>query len=147
MARYLFSLLVCAIGITCTMFATGGSAWNYLDLPSFIMAGLLPFLFVSVLFGFKNMAQAFAVPLKKDGEKDALMQALRFFKMYAKATWFAVLIAVIIGVVGTLATLDDLSNIGPYFALALVSPLYCGIINMAIVIPFTVFIKKHLKEC
>jgi flagellar motor component MotA len=147
MARYLVSLLVCAIGIACTILATGGSAWNYLDLPSFIMVGLLPFLFVSVLFGFRNMAAAFSVALKKESGKDALMHALHFFKMYAKTTWFAVLIAVIIGIVGTLATLNDLSQIGPYFALALVSPLYCGIINMVIIIPFTIFIKKHLKEC
>ena len=147
MVRYLVSLLVCAIGVGCTIFITGGSALNYFDLPSFILVGLLPFLFVSVLFGFKNMVRAFSTSMKKEFEKDKLIQALYFFKMYAKTTWYAVLIALIIGVVGTLTQLDDLSQIGTYIALSLVSPLYCGVINMAIVIPFTIFIKKHLKEC
>ena len=143
MARYLFSLLVCAIGIACTILATGGSAWNYLDLPSFIMVGLFPFLFVSVLFGFRNMAQAFSVPLKKASGKDALIQALHFFKMYGKTTWIAGLIGVFMGAIAMLANLGDLSAIGPNVALAIVSPLYSGIINMVIIIPFTIFIKNH----
>ena len=147
MTRYLVSLLICAIGIVCTILATGGSALNYLDLPSLIMVGLFPFLFVSVLFGFKNMASAFSAPLQKEGEKGKLIQALHFFKMYAKTTWFAVLVAVILGTVGTLAQLDDLSKLGVYIALVIISPLYCGIINMVIIIPFTIFIKMHLHEC
>jgi hypothetical protein len=42
--------------------------------------------------------------------------------------------------------LEDKMALGPNFALALISMTYSGIINVVIIIPLTVFIKKQLKE-
>jgi flagellar motor component MotA len=117
-----------------------------LDVPSFIIVGIFPFLFVSILFGFREMIFAFSVPLKKDTEKDALIKALNFFKIYGKITWIAGFIAVLIGYIATLVALEDKTALGPNLAVGLISMLYSGIINVIIIIPFTVFIKKQLKE-
>ena len=148
MIRFLVSLVVFAVGSVSAVLITGAvqSGIIFLDLPSFIIAVVVPFLFVSVLFGFKEMGGAFSTPLKKEADKDKLMQSLIFFKTYAKATWLAGLISVIIGIMTMLAFLDDKASIGPMVALALVSLLYCGIINLVIIVPFTTFIKKQLKD-
>jgi hypothetical protein len=69
------------------------------------ITGLLPFLFVSILFGLKKTSRAFSVPLKKESEKDKLIQALTFLKMYGTTTWLTGLIGVIMGVVTMLANL------------------------------------------
>jgi flagellar motor component MotA len=129
-----------------TIFTSGGSAWAYLDIPSLIIVGIFLFIFVSVLFGFKEMGLAFSVSLKKEVEKEKLINALNFFKIYSRITWIAGYIAVLIGVVAILVNLEDKMALGPNFALALISMTYSGIINVVIIIPFTVFIKKQLKE-
>jgi hypothetical protein len=129
-----------------TIVTSGGVAWIYVDIPSLIITGILPFLFVSILFGFKEMALSFLVALKKDAEKDKLIKALNFFRTYGKTTWIAGFIAVLIGVIAIMALLEDKKALGPNLALALISLLYSGIINVVIIIPFMVFIKKQMKE-
>jgi len=147
MIRFLVSLIVFAVGSVSTVLLAGvDTGIIFLDLPSFIIAVVVPFLFVSVLFGFKEMGEAFSTPLKKEADKDKLMQSLIFFRTYAKATWLAGIISVLIGLITMLYTLEDKASVGPMVALALESLLYCGIINLVIIVPFTTFIKKHLKE-
>jgi flagellar motor component MotA len=133
-------------GIILTIFTSGGILWPYVDVPSLIIVGIFPFLFVSILFGFKEMVLAFSVSLKKETEKDKLMKSLNFFQIYSKTTWIAGFIAVLIGVVAILVNLEDKMALGPNLALALISMIYSGIINVVIIIPFTVFIKKQLRD-
>jgi flagellar motor component MotA len=150
MVRYLVSLVVFLAGLVLTNFLLNGdllfAVLRLIYLPSFIIAGLLPFLFVTLLFGFKEMSQAFSICFKKEPERDKLVQALHFFNNYGKTTWFAGLIGVIIGVISMMANLEDKSMLGPSLALALLSLFYSGIINVLIIIPFTVFLNKHLKD-
>jgi hypothetical protein len=42
-----------------------------------------------------------------------------------------------------LVNIDDLAQVAPMTALALLSLFYCGIINMVIIVPYTIFIKKQ----
>jgi len=142
MLRYCLFLIVFFGGICFAVFVSGGSLLSILDLPSFLFTGVVPFLFVSVLFGFKNMASAFAVSVRKEAESGKAENAVKFFKTYGKITWIAGGIAVFIGTVLILWNLGDPSAIGPNLALALISLLYSGIINAAVIIPFTVFAGK-----
>jgi flagellar motor component MotA len=146
MIRYLLSLIVFFAGIIWTILTSGGSVWTYLDIPSLIIVGIFPFLFASVLFGFKEMGLAFSVSIRKETEKEKLINALNFFKIYGRTTWIAGYIAALIGVIAILVYLEDKTALGPNMAVTLFSMLYSGIINIVIIIPFTVFIKKQLKE-
>lgn len=119
---------------------------TYLDIPSLIIVGIFPFIFTSILFGFKETGSAFSAAIKKGTEKGKLINAVNFFRVYGKVTWIAGCIAVLIGVIAALANLEDKTALGPNLALALTSMLYSGIINAVIVIPFMTFIKKQMKE-
>jgi flagellar motor component MotA len=98
MIRYLFSLIVFFAGIILAIFTSGGNAWTYVDIPSLIIVGIFPFFFASVLFGFKEMGLAFSVSIRKETEKEKLIKAFDFFRIYGKVTWIAGFIAVLIGV-------------------------------------------------
>jgi len=114
MIRFLVSLLVFAAGSVAALITSGvQTGIIFLDFPSFIIAVVVPFLFVSVLFGFKEMGEAFSTPLQKEAEKDKLARSLAFFKTYAKATWLAGLISVLLGVITMLCTLEDKASVGP----------------------------------
>ena len=145
--RYLISLVIIAAGGVFTILVQGGSVGPvFLDIPALIAVGLIPFLFVSTLFGFKGMRSAFSTPVKKEPERDKLLRALNFFKIYGKATWVAGITAVLCSLILMLYHLEDAAALGPNIALSLIFLLYSGVINMVLIIPFTIFIKKHLKE-
>ena len=146
MIRYLLSLIMFLIGIISAILYSGGTIMSYIDIPSIIFIVIFPFIFVSIIFGFKEMSLAFSVSFKKDVENDKLKKALNIFKTYGKTTWITGFIAVLIGLVAILENVDDKMKLGPNLALALVSLLYCGIINVIIIIPFTILIKKKLKD-
>jgi len=145
MVRYLVSLVILLGGIAFGVTMTGGSVIPLLDLPSFIIVGIFPFLFVSTLYGFKDMAHDFSVPFKKENTQNDLTKAFTFFQKYGKATWLMGLISVIIGIIGILANLDDKASLGPSVALAVESLLYSALINVLLVLPFKLFIKKQMK--
>ena len=146
MLRYWLSLLVFFIGFYLTVTMSGGHPFIYVDIPSLIIVGVFPLIFLSVLFGFKKMISAFSIPSKKEANKDELMEGLYFFKIYGRTIWFAGFISVIIAVVAIMFSLGDIMALGPNLALALISLLYCGLLSIVIIIPFTVLIKKQLKE-
>ena len=146
MIRYALSLLVFFAGFCVTILISGDSILVLLWLPSFIAVGIIPFLVVSVLFGFKNMAAAFSSAIKEETEKENLLKAVEFFKFYGKMTWIAALIAVIFGIVSILGNLEDKAMFGPNVALALMSLFYGGLINAVLILPFTFLLKKQLAD-
>jgi len=146
MVRYLVSLVIFLGGIILAIILTGASVLVLADLPSFILVVILPFLLVSILYGFKDMAYAFATPFKKESNQDNVAKAVIFFQKYGKAVLLTGIIGVIIGIITMLATLDDKSGIGPAVALALISLLYSALINVLIVIPFLLLLKKKLAK-
>jgi flagellar motor component MotA len=68
------------VGIVLTIVTSGGTVMPYVDIPSLIIVGIFPFLFISIVFGFKAMKSAFSAVFKKETEKDLLIEALIFFK-------------------------------------------------------------------
>jgi len=144
MKRYWLSILILAAGIVFPVVISGYSLLPLLHLPSFIITVVTPFFLVTILFGFKETCRVFAIIRKNENEHDTLMSALAFFRVYGKATWFSAIIASLAGGIGTLVLLEDPASIGPNLALALVGLLYCGVVQLAIIIPYTILIHKQL---
>jgi hypothetical protein len=146
MVRYLLSLLVFLAGIVLTIITSGGMVVFYGNILSFLIVGIFPLIFVGILFGFKEIGLSFSVALKKDIEKDKLIKALDFFKIYGKTIWIVGFTAILIVAITMVVALEDKSGLGPNLSMILITFLYSGIINLVIIIPFTVFIKRQLKE-
>ena len=146
MIRYLISLLLFFAGINFGIFCCGGNMLTFVDVPSFIFVGIIPFLFVSILFGFRDMKAAFSAAFRKEIDDAALKKALVFFGSYGKIIWVTGVIGVIIGVIGMLMNLEDKSVLGPNMAVSIISVYYSCLAFVSIIIPFTVMIKKKLRE-
>jgi flagellar motor component MotA len=147
MVQYLLSLVILGAGIVLGVISSGGgSILTFVDYASLIVIGIVPFLIASLLNGFGNMVSAFSVLLKKETEKGKLLSAYHFFRSYGKITWSIGIIMVIIGTILTLANLENVAELGPKLALAFCSIFYAAIINIVIVIPFTIFVKQKIKE-
>ena len=145
MVRYLISLLVFLAGFVFAVSVAEQSLLPLLDLPTLIVVGLVPFLFVSVLFGFKDVKAAYKTALKKEPDTDSISKSKGFFNIYGAAIWIMGMVSVIVGIIGMLANLEDRASIGPNIALALVSIFYSGLIYLAVVFPFMLMLKKKQK--
>ena len=144
MKRYWLSLLILISCLIFTIYMTGSVITSIIDIPSFIIVVVTPLLFVTILFGFKEMRQAFAILHKKENDHGILLKAFAFFKVYSKATWFSTIIAIFTGGIGILSNLEDKYSLGPNFAMVLISLFFCGVVHLAIIIPHKVFIHKQL---
>jgi flagellar motor component MotA len=146
MVRYLISLVLFLTGAISAILLGGGRINVFLDIPSFLIIGILPFLFVSILYGFKEMGLAFSTAFENNADKEQLKKAINIFKIWGKTIWITSLIAILIGVMLMLVFLEDKNAIGPNLAVALISVLYAALLYVLIIIPFTVFLKNQLKE-
>ena len=62
MLRYLISVFVFLSGlVSANLLSSGPSAWFFIDIPNLVAVGIFPFIFTSIIFGFKEMASAFSV--------------------------------------------------------------------------------------
>ena len=144
MKRCWLSILILAAGLAFAAYVTGSGFLSLLELPGFIIAVVTPLLFVTILFGFKETCRAFTILRKKENKHDTLLTALAFFKAYGEATWISTVIAIFTVGIGILSNMEDKAAIGPNLALALSALIYCGVIQLAVVIPYTVLIHKQL---
>jgi hypothetical protein len=124
-----------------------GSWWTrLLDLPNFIIIGIVPLIYQLLLFGGKNFKNAFLSPLKKDSSLADVSRALDFFKTYNNSVWMFSAAAVLIGIVTILKNLDDPAALGPNMVVALLSFLYAALINIFLILPYTAIAKQRLAE-
>lgn len=144
MCRFLISLVLYLAGIISSTFLFGGSLTILVDIPSLLFSCILPFLFISILFGFNDMKTAFSVALGKDNCNDKLQKSLMFFNSFGKAIWLSGAIGLIINIIGMLNYLEDTTVIGQNFALSLLSIFYSCVTYVTIVLPFSIFTKKQM---
>jgi len=140
--RYLASIVIFLGGIIYLVTISGNSLLAFVDAPSLSLVVIFPFLFIGTFYGFKEMGSAFSAPFKKGNTLGNLTKASIFFQRYEKITWLAGLLGVIIGMIGILRNLDDKASMGPNIALVLESVFYSSFINISIIIPYLILIKK-----
>jgi flagellar motor component MotA len=144
--NYVRIFLLLAAGSVFTVYTSGGSPGIFFDLPSLAIAVILPFGYQWILFGTAALKNAFGAGFRKTVPLEDAEKARLFFKTYAHATWFAAVMAVLIGVISILMNLEDKTMLGPNLALALFSLLYAVLVNLLIILPNTSFLKKRLVE-
>ena len=137
---YLFLMLIVVflMGLFC-----GISPLSIMDLASALCVLIFPIILMGILNGWKNVCTAFAVLSKRHKEKDVLIMAKCFFKNYGKMVFLIGVIASLISFVGIMRNLDTPEELGFYLTLTILTLLYAGIINLAI-IPYKVFIDQKL---
>jgi len=146
MIRYLVSLIVLLIGIFLINFFTGGTIPNLLNIYSFMIIGIFPIIFVCILYGIKDTVSAFLILTKNEQNNENLLKALNFFKLFGKITWITGIVAIIIIAVTMLVYLEDRNGLGPNLHTILITLLYCGVINIGVIIPYSTLIKRKILK-
>ncbi|MDR1232357.1 MAG: hypothetical protein LBK61_13270 [Spirochaetaceae bacterium] len=146
MLSYVRMFLFLSAGFAFTAYFAGGHVMAFFDVPSLVVTVILPFGYQWFLFGTAAMKNAFSAGFRKTVSLEDAEKARLFFKTYAHSTWFAAVLAVLIGVISMLMNLEDKTRIGPNMALALLSLSYAVFANLLIILPNASLIKKRLVE-
>lgn len=144
--KYLFAVLAMGISVILTILFSGGAVTGCLDIPAALITVILPFIYQWALFGPSMIKTAFTAGFKKSPSMEDIKKSQLFFKSYAKILWFSVLLPVIIGTVTMLKYLEDRTMLGPNLAMTLLSLLYATIIEVAVIIPYLVLLKRRTIE-
>jgi flagellar motor component MotA len=64
--------------------------------------------------------------------------------MYEKIVWIVGVVSVVVVLISTLINLDNPPYIGPMFQLSIIILLYSAIINVAIILPLILTVKKQI---
>jgi len=143
--RYFISLAFSLIVLVfiCFVLGLGFNRW-FLDLYAFLIVIVSPFIFMGILYGWKNIISAFSV-ISGNYDKKGLLSAKTFFEIYGITVFLIAFVASVLSFIALLKY-QTREEFGPAIALIAESFLYAGIINLVIVIPYKIIIKKKINE-
>jgi len=152
--RYFVGLVLTVIVFTFICFASGfGSNFALLfDVPSVLIVIIFPLIFQGIMNGWKNIGIAFSIISNKNVNKIVLLNAKVFFENYGKTIFSIAFITIILSFMAIMINRGNInvamrwiSANRPYITITSVL-LYVGMINMVIIIPYKIIIKKKIME-
>ena len=141
--RYFISLVftVIVLVITCLLSNFYSFLW-LINIPSALIAIIFPLVFLLILHGWKDIVLAFCILCKKDIGKKDLLNAKIFFKNYTIILFSIGFIGFIISFLAMMRYLEVAEDLGPRMAIASMTLLYAGIINLGIIMPYNIIINN-----
>jgi hypothetical protein len=150
--KYILSIMIIIQIFVLSVFCINNkfSVLQYIDIPSLLCIGILPFLIMCILFEPSNTKKIFSVPFIKNKPINLLNESLLFFKMFNKIIWGSTLLVVIINTMEILSVLSGFSSLTMDYkmvlAVTLISPLYAILINLTVIIPYNIIIRRQLNK-
>ena len=139
-----FGLIV--FEVSCLLLGVGLDLRWFVDLPSALVTIATPLCFMLILRGGKDVRSAFSVIRKKETNRKELLNAKMFFDDYRRILFSVAFIGFIVSFVAMMVNLEVKEELGPLLALASISLLYAGVINMAVIVPYKMVINKKITE-
>lgn len=143
----LFILTMAAFGI-----GFGGNSFIlYLDVPSFILVPIMPYLIASFIYPFREQKKFNREIFIKDGSGDRkkLKNAVAFYSLLKRLTIISTLFTTLIefiGIMGELSAIKLPDTFGAYFGVLSITIFYATIFILAIVEPLKGAAEKKLNS-
>ncbi len=143
------------MGIACVAFtvilsgaAQPESAGALVDLPSFIITIIIPFLIVLGSFGLRSTKRAFSAPFDPQSTRRELASAKAWFASFLRYVIAFAVFAFSVGFVMIMvfASGADSAIVGKNFAVAILSVFYAAVFPIFIALPFQQAIDMRLAE-
>ena len=146
--RTLGSIII-IFAVTLFVIFTAGMRGAYFIDWSVLTAFVL--IFVGVIIattGFKTFISGINGVMSKKYQMTAQMRdkALSLFRLLQKSTFYTMVLITVLGVLGVLTSLDDISGLGPALFIALIGIVYGSFINLAFLCPAIYILEHKLDE-
>ena len=147
MKRSYFIVLPAAIAFISWTINWSGSLLYFLDLLSVVFMVALPLLIALATYSPAEIVDCFAVAFSKERvDIGRIEKGIHFFSILRSYLIITALIAFMIGFILIMATVEDLSQIGPYAAVAVVCIYYALLLILLVTIPFKAGLEKKKIE-
>jgi hypothetical protein len=145
MASIIGCILLVVVSFVGFVIGFGGLVPYIFDPLAIAIVVVLPFLFQCIFYG-KSFISAFAVVGKKEKEKEAWIKAYNFFKNYEQFIWLIAVVFVLTHFTIDLIWLETREGLGPHLKFMANLIIVAGLIDMAVVLPYKIVIKRHLTQ-
>ena len=143
---YIINILI-AICLLLAAMSWGGGIHLFFDIASFILTPVLPIIVILCTFRFSEILQAFGNVLKNRNENvSSIKTGILFFNTFQSYLIYAAALSFIIGMILILAHADEISQIGPPLAMALLTVFYSMTVILIVVAPFRAGLRKMLND-
>jgi hypothetical protein len=146
MINYLLAVLAMGAGFVLNVLFSGGRIIDIWDVPSVVIMVVFPLLYQWALFGSSGFRKAFTAGFKKAPPVADVKTAQLFFRSYEKIIWFSALSSFVISITTMLIDLEDRSGLGVHLAIMLISLIYAVILEVLVIVPFLVILKRRTIE-
>jgi hypothetical protein len=132
--KVLLAMILLLAGCFFNIISLGEETVTYWDLPSFILAIILPTIIQIVIYGGQNTRIAFSAVFKKISDYHHLVAGRRFFRSFQKTVWLVSLIVFLISLINFAKEYYSFDVPNIYFAVLLIPVLYTPILSVLIFI-------------
>jgi hypothetical protein len=148
MKRSYFIMVPAAIAIICWVILEGGGRLGlFMDYLGMLLMIPVPLFMAMATYSPAEIVDCFAVAFRKEGADPAMIEkGIHFFSILQKYLIVAALLTFMIGFILIMATLEDLSRIGPYAAVAVVCIYYALALMLLVTIPFKAGLERKKIE-
>jgi hypothetical protein len=145
MVSIICCILLVVVSFVGFVISSGGLVPYIFDPLAIMIVVGLPFLFQYIFYG-KSVINAFTIVGKKEKEKEAWVKAYNFFKNYEQFIWVIAVVFVLTQFTIDLIWLETREGLGPHIKFMANLIIVAGLIELAIVLPYKIVIKKHLTQ-
>jgi hypothetical protein len=147
MKRSYFITAPTVIAVICLGICTSGDINTFLDAAGIFMIILLPLLMAMATYSPAEIVECFAVAFRKEGADLAMIEkGIHFFSLLRSYLTVTALLTFMIGLILIMSVAEDLSQIGPKFAIGIVCIFYALELILLVTIPFKAGLEKKKIE-
>lgn len=149
--KFIVPFLISAAFIVFTLLLSGSVVYagiaSLIDIPSFVISIIVPYILATVVFGFTCMREAYRSPFDTSASRAELARARAFFRGLTRYIIAWAVFAIVAGFIGLLINAaQNTAVIGLNIAVCILSALYASVIPILFVIPFQSAIDVRLAE-
>jgi hypothetical protein len=145
MASILGCVFLTVVSFVVFVISCGGMIPYIFDPLAIMIMVFLPFLFQCIFYG-KFFATAFTIIGKKEEKKETWIKAYNFFKNYEQFIWVIAILFLLTQFTIDLIWLETKEGLGPHIKFMANLIIVAGLIDLAIVLPYKILIKKQLTQ-
>lgn len=144
-ARVIWGLAAAAALVAASL-VFSGYVEIYLDIPTAVMILGLTKLVSLGIWGPKALVESWKIPFRRESSPEERQKAAGFWKSQTAISLAVGVLMVIQGVVGMMANLSNNEQLGPAFAMALLSLYYTALLNLLVYLPLRLVCEQKDYE-
>lgn len=144
--RFFLQFFTTTLILLSMLIANGATLNIFIHYIGIVYVILMPCIIISFIYSPREQKMLINEILKSDSDENVLKKSLSYLKSLRALMYFALISAVLMGIISMMVNLEDPQAIGPNLAIALLSPFYASAYTLLIIEPLKAVAIKKLNR-